>query len=122
MSRDRRRDDGWPNAGSSAAGPLATPGKRTLTESLSIQHVAGANTDGLTPSSGGSGGLPDPLRERMESAFDFDFGGVRVHEGGERQRWAQSHIRRAPTFTFRRARTIRRARAARSCSATSSRM
>ncbi len=70
------------------------PGKRTLTEGLPIQRAALSTTratrataDGNKPSGGSDHGpeaLPAPVRNRMESAFGFHLGHVRVHQGSSK--------------------------------------
>jgi hypothetical protein len=57
------------------------PGKRTLTQVIQRRRAPGP---GGTAARGGAGApLPGGLAARMEQAFGFDFGDVRVHEGGE---------------------------------------
>lgn len=74
--RDRRTSDA---AASEAGG--AAPGKRSRTDA--IQRRGGAtNTTAAAPSSRAAP-LPEPLRAKMEDAFDFSFAHVRVSEGPE---------------------------------------
>ena len=70
-----------------------------------IERLAGAARDDRAPRAGDSGPgtpLPDGLRDRMEAAFDADFGSVRLHESaGARDIGAEaftqgSHIHLAP--------------------------
>ena len=48
-----------------------------------VGALLGGGDGGGDGGGGGSRQLPGPVRASMEDAFDFDFGGVRVHEGNE---------------------------------------
>jgi hypothetical protein len=69
-------------------GSQSSPGKRTLTEQLSLQmKAAGATSEGspapAEPTSGGGAAMPAPVQAKMEHAFGEDFSAVRVHEGAQ---------------------------------------
>jgi len=61
------------------------PGKQTLVEAIQRKAGPGAPGAGVATPSGGGSPLPEGVRGKMEQSFGHDFGGVRVHEGGEAQ-------------------------------------
>jgi hypothetical protein len=80
------RGGGSGGDGAGGGGSSATPGKRSLTDTIqrrarSAPAEAPAEAPVDSPTSGSQ--LPAPVQAKMEHAFDFDFSGVRVHEGGE---------------------------------------
>lgn len=62
------------------------PGKNALTSRLAQRRIGTSSADAIRPPapSGGAGAaLPASVQAKMEDAFDFDFGAVRVHQGSE---------------------------------------
>ena len=77
-------------AGASSSSSGLGPGKRTLVET--IQRRADESRGGGATGHAGSGSstgagaaLPATVQTKMGNAFNFDFSGVRAHEGGQAQ-------------------------------------
>jgi hypothetical protein len=77
-------------AGGASDREQGAAGKRTLTDAIQRQAApssgdagpaVGKQTQTGALPSGGGAPLPTPVQEKMGNAFDFDFSGVRVHEG-----------------------------------------
>ena len=66
-------------AAASPEGPVKTDASRSAWSS----YVASLGTVQMKPSagSGGAGGMPPDVQSKMETSFDTDFSGVRIHEG-----------------------------------------
>src|SRR4051794_30006535 len=57
------------------------PGKATLTGAIQRRSAPRRDEPGAEPTSGAGSPLPGGVQTKMEDAFDFSFGQVRVHEG-----------------------------------------
>ena len=82
--RERRGESSLGGGGGlGGAGDVGlAPGRRTRSQALQ-RKADGGGGEVAAPSGGAGDALPVPVLTKMEDAFGFDFGAVRVHEGGE---------------------------------------